>query len=361
MLVYTKRIYKEEEIEPVGARQKIEAYQYFVDNRHDKAVTVDVTPADVLEVDKAVNLDTLTPGFHTLSVRFRDERKAWSAVYTKRIYKEAEEEPVSPQKIVAYQYCTDDNYDGAVTVDVTPVHPLDLDAEVNANNNLSVGSHIIHIRFKDSRNAWNSVFSKNSLVGNPIELVTPNKCAGEEVTFKTDIAGTTADKIEWDFGDGSDDHPITLNGTISEVSHAFPALYQDKTYVVTATITNSTLPATGKIEYEYTAKGLPQPQIVCDKATPCENETLTFTASGGDEYAFFLGTDTSAEPLQARSTNNILVRTATFPAEQITVKVFKGNCSNTATITPNVLPAPKFKVMVTRAKCSEDINIVKRH
>ncbi len=332
-----------------GIPQDIVAYQYWLDKDFAKAKLVNITPAAVFNMDEVLEIQNAISGTHTFNIRFKDKRGAWCSVYSISIQnRETQYEVSHESKIDKYCFWVDNNFANRQMITVNPPQKLaDIDnSDLLSASNLPVGPHFIHHRFRDTRKAWNSVLTSISLIANPIPAVDP-KCGTEEITFSNDLTGTTADKIVWDFGDGSSDHPTNIKGNISIVKHRFPLLEETKTYTVTATITNTTLNATGKAIQEYTVYGVPTAQISSNKQSSCGADEFVFTASGGDEYEFYLGTDTSGTVLQAKSTNNILTYIVT-PGDQITVRVFRGHCSSTATTHIDVNPIPKPKLFYIR-------------
>ncbi len=333
-----------------GIPQNIVVYQFWLDEDYDNAIKVDVSPTAELNLEKILELQKKISGIHTFNIRFKDKRGAWSSVMSRFINnRETQYEITHEAKIDKYYFWIDENFAGRQIVEVNPPQKMaDIDNTdellASGAGHLSVGPHTIHRRFRDTRKAWNSVKSSMSLIANPIVLVTPDVCAGEEVTFSNDLKNTTADRIEWDFGDGSNVHPTTINGNISEVKHAFPAIYETQTYTIVATITNSTLPAKGRAIMEYTVEGLPKATIISDNTEACAGEELNFTASGGEEYEFYLGTDTTGILLQARSADNTL-KYIVKPGDQVTVKAFNSSgCNTIATtnITVHPKPAPRL-------------------
>jgi hypothetical protein len=68
--------------------QSISHAEYFVgaDPGAGNGIPVAFTPGDTVEVDFSINMDILSPGWHTLSIRARDELGRWVAPVSKTFY-----------------------------------------------------------------------------------------------------------------------------------------------------------------------------------------------------------------------------------------------------------------------------------
>ncbi len=145
------------------APQKIEAYRYCIDDNLSEMITVEITPTDVFNLDNAINLNALTTGWHTLSIQFRDVNKKWGALYTKRIYREEEQEPIGAmQQIDAYQFFVDNRYDKAITVNVAPTDVLEVDKTINLDT-LTQGLHTLSVRYRDINKRWSACLYQTNL------------------------------------------------------------------------------------------------------------------------------------------------------------------------------------------------------
>jgi len=78
------------------------ASQYWFDNDVGNAVTSQVSPTSILNIDDQVNVSSLSDGVHTLNFRVRDENGIWTPLATKQFIKRADLS--TSQKIIAHQY-----------------------------------------------------------------------------------------------------------------------------------------------------------------------------------------------------------------------------------------------------------------
>jgi hypothetical protein len=151
----------------------ITAMEYFIDADpgYGLATSVAVTAGSPLTQNFTVALpNTVTDGFHFLSVRAKDANNKWSVVAVRPFYKESTVSSSIPN-IVAMEYFidTDPGYGAGTAVAMSPGSPVTVNFTA-ALTSLGLGTHKISIRAKDINNKWSVVGIKDFIVSNTFTL-----------------------------------------------------------------------------------------------------------------------------------------------------------------------------------------------
>ncbi|MCP9768786.1 hypothetical protein EGI22_12740 [Lacihabitans sp. LS3-19] len=151
----------------------ITALEYFIDADpgYGLATSVAVTAGSPMSQNFTFALpNTVTDGFHFLSVRAKDANNKWSVVAVRPFYKESTVSSSIPN-IVAMEYFidTDPGYGAATAVAVSPDSPVTVNFTA-ALTSLGLGTHKISIRAKDINNKWSVVGIKDFIVSNTFTL-----------------------------------------------------------------------------------------------------------------------------------------------------------------------------------------------
>ena len=139
----------------------ITALEYFIDADpgYGLATSVAVAAGSPLTQNFTVTLpNTVSEGFHFLSIRAKDANNKWSEVAVRPFYKEAISTASIPN-ITAMEYFidADPGYGLATSVAVTAGSPLIQNFTVALPNTVADGFHFISIRAKDANNKWSAV------------------------------------------------------------------------------------------------------------------------------------------------------------------------------------------------------------
>ena len=126
--------------------QLISGYRYWFDGDISTATSVSVTASASLKLDASLSTNSLTNGYHTISLQLMDENGSYSAPVTKRFIS-------SGSNIAAYDYWWDGSYASHTMVNVTPVQTFDLATAITPYN-LEAGPHLFAIRFEDMQGNW---------------------------------------------------------------------------------------------------------------------------------------------------------------------------------------------------------------
>lgn len=140
-----------------GTKQIVE-YEYWFDNNYADKTLQAITPQSTYLLTSALQASTLSQGFHTMHIRFKDDGGGWSNVFSQFFQKVSSSASVTKQ-IVAYEYWFDNDYSGKVYQAVTAQSTIQLLNNLDASA-INAGLHIFHIRFKDDGGAWSTVSSQ---------------------------------------------------------------------------------------------------------------------------------------------------------------------------------------------------------
>ena len=156
-------------------------------------------------------------------------------------------------------------------------------------------------------------------------------CSGESITLTAD-AGTTGYTFQW-YKDGT----VIVGATSSTYSATTTGTY---TVAVTNNSTSCTATTSSADQVDVVVKALPTAALASDATsnTICAGESVTFTASGGTTYEFFL----NGSSVASASTTSTYTTSSLSNSDVVTVEVTNANnCSATSagiTMTVNMLP-----------------------
>ena len=140
-----------------SVNKNIVAYQYWMDNQFQSAVLENVTPQNILNINKIINVNLLQDGLHVFNIRFKDDVGNWGSITSDFFYKTNSISTIN-RKMVAYQFWTDNNFATATTENVSATEILNVNQLINVNS-LVEGLHVFNVRFKDDYGFWSSITS----------------------------------------------------------------------------------------------------------------------------------------------------------------------------------------------------------
>lgn len=148
--------------------QNIITGEYFfdVDPGFGSGTPVSVNPAPNIEnLNVNVDISALTPGFHYINFRFKDDSGNWSHTNMKYFYKVSALPTLTNIVAVEYFFDNDPGFGNGVAVNITPsthIDDLSFAADITA---LTGGFHYFYIRVKDEYGKWSLIQSKVFLKG----------------------------------------------------------------------------------------------------------------------------------------------------------------------------------------------------
>ncbi|MEI7983948.1 MAG: hypothetical protein WCI71_20040, partial [Bacteroidota bacterium] len=165
--------------------QKIKAYEYWVDDDVSSKVFTNITPVENLHFQQALPVNMASPGLHAFNIRFADTTNTWSSVVSQFFVKNPPT-PSSDRHIIAYEYWVDDNYNTKTYQPILPSPGFHLAGGLVLNS-VSIGLHVINIRFKDDMGNWSGSLTQYfTKYGTP--RIIPNKTTSYRFWFDDDMA-----------------------------------------------------------------------------------------------------------------------------------------------------------------------------
>ncbi|MDB5284688.1 MAG: hypothetical protein JWO06_3763 [Bacteroidota bacterium] len=130
----------------ISSAQTIVSYRYWYDGNIGAATSVNVTGVLDLNLTTALATNSLSNGYHYITMQFKDANGIYSSPQTWRFVR-------TGFNISGYEYWWDANYANHTSVSVTPTQTIDLSAALIPYN-LDTGLHLFAIRFKDEQGNW---------------------------------------------------------------------------------------------------------------------------------------------------------------------------------------------------------------
>jgi Secretion system C-terminal sorting domain len=139
---------------------KLTAYEYWFDADYANKKSEAFSPIDKnQELTLQLNTNLLSPGLHSINFRFRDELGIWSAITTDYFNK--------VDKIVAYRYWFNSEFEARVEAKVTPTIDYMLNMDIKTNS--YTVDDTLHFQFQSEKGIWSSVVSEILKPGNLIQ------------------------------------------------------------------------------------------------------------------------------------------------------------------------------------------------
>jgi PKD repeat protein len=211
---------------------EIVAYQYWFDSDYDDATTESVTSTQNLLLATDIDAGGINPGVHIFYIRFLDDRGQWSSTVSQFIYKTPESLSID-NKIIAWRYWFDDNFDSQVESPVSPAQSFFALSEQVDMSQMWKGEYTLHYQFKDTLGMWSSpTVDTIEKIAMPIADFTYSRtetCDSTIIDFQN--SSMDGDTHFWDFGDGA----------VSSDSAASHVYYGTGNYLVSLTVTDTAL------------------------------------------------------------------------------------------------------------------------
>ena len=137
--------------ETPASEKYIKEHQYWIDGKIENKWFGPTQP-DIIDIG------TLKPGLHSLTVRVKDSEGLWSSQVAKYFIVPTAETSVGDKSIVLHQYWIDGKLD-AIIESPTQLATIDV-----SNPKLNPGLHSLTVRVKDSEGLWSSQVAKYFIV-----------------------------------------------------------------------------------------------------------------------------------------------------------------------------------------------------
>lgn len=281
---------------------------------------------------------TLTPGFHQIGFRYRDDKGRWSHASTQSFYI-LPPLGVSNREIVAAEYYLDDPLGTGTPTPIPGIIPgATIDQLVALDmTGVPTGNHTLTIRIKDSEGMWSYLATENFTVSactppSPPAAPGVSRCNAGTVTL-TATGATGAQLYRWY------DDPILNNLLFTGPSFTTPSLTASRNYYVSI-FDPGTNCESSRITVAATVTNIAKPVInPSGTLSICEGSALFLSAPTG--FAQYIWTKNGN--VLSDATQQILAT----QSGSYTVKVGDGTCQSEVSdaFTLTVIPAPAKPVI----------------
>ncbi|MDP1726913.1 MAG: BACON domain-containing carbohydrate-binding protein [Bacteroidota bacterium] len=279
---------------------QLTAYEYWFDDKYASKVRLALNGTQEQTLIQSLNVDSLTPGFHYLNMRFQSADSVWSNVQSKLFNKL--KPPLIPQ-LTKYEYWFDTAYNNHVSLNIIPsVQILNLDT-IFSIINLKKGYHVLHTRYATINDIWSSVstdtfYSKSLLL---IDSILGSLCANDslKIRFKKTATYITGNifSIQLSDSSGSFSTPLnignkagTTNGTDSIMCFLPASLANSNQYKLRILCSN--ISDTSNESYAFAINNAPFVSAILPTGpiTFCAGDSvnLYINAQGGYRYRWML-------------------------------------------------------------------------
>lgn len=276
---------------------------------------------------------TLTPGFHQIGFRYRDNKNRWSHAEVRTFYI-LNTAALANRQIVAAQYFIDDEHGTGTGTPIPGINPgATLDQVVALDmTGVPTGNHLLSIRVRDSEGVWSLLLSAPFTVSPcspPPSPTAPgvSRCGPGTVTL-TATGATGSQEYRWY------DDPILNNLLFTGPSFTTPSLTASKNYYVSIFDPGTSCEST-RITVAATVTTLSKPVInPSGTLSICEGSSVFLSAPVGfAQYVWAKDGTTLSD-----ATQQILAT----QSGSYTVQVGDGTCQSEASdeVTLTVIPAP---------------------
>ncbi len=309
----------------------ITAMEYFIDNDPGvgNGTAIPVTSGPVVNLDIAIPTAALTPGFHRISVRTRDDDGHWSTAANSMFMVHASKDIES----VEYFIDTDPGVGSATPVTITQSSTLDHTTTLPASS-LPEGAHTLGVRVKREDDLWSTTYTAPFAVCTPPvpSFVADVVCVGAVTTFTDNSTNASGGTYSWDFdGDGTID-----DMTAGSTTHTFSAAG-----TFNATLTVERFGCSEAFNTTVTVTEVPVANAGPDQGLCSSATTLAGSAPAAGEsgvWTIVTGAGTIVDPADPVSAVTGISGTLTL---EWTVTNAIGGCSASDQVTVIAGPAPE--------------------
>jgi len=136
--------------------RQIAAYEYWIDDNSASRIYQTVVPSSQLHLTNPLDLNSVSMGFHVLSLRFKDNMGNWSSTQTQYFTKYGSPR-IIPNKIVYCRFWYDTDMATQETLNLRLPAAIYNWADTVETPFLTIGNHTINYQFKDSSQTYSSI------------------------------------------------------------------------------------------------------------------------------------------------------------------------------------------------------------
>ncbi len=186
-----------------GLTPKITKLEYFIDSDPGQGNGVNVSTNPSSNLLKQINIDltVLTPGFHSIYIRAKDQNGKWGIVQNSPFYNFGVSELKSIKKL-EYFVDSDPGFDLAKKVTITSSLSEIKQTFIADLSGYSKGGHMFFARVADSQNHWSILQSKSFTICDPPDQAlkpkgTTQLCANSQNSIYTTSGATGSTSYIW--------------------------------------------------------------------------------------------------------------------------------------------------------------------
>jgi gliding motility-associated-like protein len=333
--------------------------EYFVDTDPGVGLATPVTGFSPAATITNLPIDFLaspySQGFHTLYVRSKNTSGEWSHTHFRNFY--IVNNLPSTDNLVKFEYFfdTDPGFDSGTAAPIAPPAPSVTNQDIFADaSSLSIGSHTIYVRAKDSGGEWTQVstgsFSVTAALPPTIISFTP----------PSGLVGATVSITGTNFSSIAANNIVTFNGTAAIVTAS-----TSTTITITVPVGATTGPIAVTVAGNTSSSSTNFIVTICP-STPvtisgqgCANTAVSLSASGGvnGQYRWYsLATGGIAITGEVNSTYTTPILNATTIYY---VAINDGTCESTrASVTATINPLPTPPSTAPGSSCGPAASVV---
>ena len=160
----------------------LSGYEYWFDNDYGSKTTVNVANTQMLDLSETITATSLSLGFHSFHIRFRNNTGVWCSTQSDLFYKHG---TGNQNNLTSYEYWFDDNPAEKVSVPIENQPTADLVTTIDAAA-LPPGLHKAHVRFQSGDQP--SVVSSGYFYKSGTASIAENAISGYRFWFDNDPA-----------------------------------------------------------------------------------------------------------------------------------------------------------------------------
>ena len=243
-----------------------------------KAQPLTITPGNTQNNNFALDISTLSPGFHQLAIRYKDDQNRWTT-FTNRTFYILQSIPVSKTlKKIEYFIDTDPGFGYGGNLIFTPAAQINQQFMIDLTA-VPVGAHTLYIRAKDSYGDWSTKASAAFTILNctqPTAPTAPNgsRCGTGAVNLVA--GGATGTQVYRWYADAT-----TTTILFTGATYTTPSISSTTSYFVSI-YDPATLCESNRTTVAATIVNIPKPTLnLSGSLAVCSGNTVTLIAPPG--------------------------------------------------------------------------------
>jgi hypothetical protein len=145
---------------------RIKSYEFWMNNDFNNRRMVNLSASKISNMNSLIDVNNLKDGLSAFHIRFFDDCGNTSPISTSLFVKNKNNGAIS---ITAYEYWFDDDYQGRINTNLTPITTVNLVRQISTTG-LMIGSHTVKFRFKDSKGDWSPTTKDTFSVLSPLPV-----------------------------------------------------------------------------------------------------------------------------------------------------------------------------------------------